>query len=69
MTILNILTVIPLAPLFAACFVGLFGKKLPKYYSFGVPIFGVSIAFALSCLLYTSPSPRDAHESRMPSSA
>ena len=24
---------------------------------------------ALSCLLYTSPSPRDAHESRMPSSA
>ena len=24
---------------------------------------------ALDCLLYTSPSPRDAHESRMPSSA
>ena len=24
---------------------------------------------ARSCLLYTSPSPRDAHESRMPSSA
>ena len=24
---------------------------------------------AQSCLLYTSPSPRDAHESRMPSSA
>ena len=24
---------------------------------------------AISCLLYTSPSPRDAHESRMPSSA
>ena len=23
----------------------------------------------LNCLLYTSPSPRDAHESRMPSSA
>ena len=23
----------------------------------------------LVCLLYTSPSPRDAHESRMPSSA
>ena len=22
-----------------------------------------------ACLLYTSPSPRDAHESRMPSSA
>ena len=25
--------------------------------------------FTESCLLYTSPSPRDAHESRMPSSA
>ena len=25
--------------------------------------------FAWICLLYTSPSPRDAHESRMPSSA
>ena len=24
---------------------------------------------SLACLLYTSPSPRDAHESRMPSSA
>ena len=30
---------------------------------------GVVVAFALACLLYTSPSPRDAHESRMPSSA
>ena len=26
-------------------------------------------AIDVSCLLYTSPSPRDAHESRMPSSA
>ena len=25
--------------------------------------------FSYGCLLYTSPSPRDAHESRMPSSA
>ena len=28
-----------------------------------------SCAMPASCLLYTSPSPRDAHESRMPSSA
>ena len=28
-----------------------------------------SLAEHLGCLLYTSPSPRDAHESRMPSSA
>ena len=27
------------------------------------------IAMYINCLLYTSPSPRDAHESRMPSSA
>ena len=29
----------------------------------------ISIPETLCCLLYTSPSPRDAHESRMPSSA
>ena len=28
-----------------------------------------SFLIARACLLYTSPSPRDAHESRMPSSA
>ena len=27
------------------------------------------LGVTLACLLYTSPSPRDAHESRMPSSA
>ena len=38
----------------------------------GVTLFtwGSIISIGLgSCLLYTSPSPRDAHESRMPSSA
>ena len=29
----------------------------------------VPVSKAKDCLLYTSPSPRDAHESRMPSSA
>ena len=29
----------------------------------------INYAYILTCLLYTSPSPRDAHESRMPSSA
>ena len=35
------------------------------------PMIGVSILQkgTTNCLLYTSPSPRDAHESRMPSSA
>ena len=30
---------------------------------------GLFLTTASGCLLYTSPSPRDAHESRMPSSA
>ena len=30
---------------------------------------GVAFMLTHNCLLYTSPSPRDAHESRMPSSA
>ena len=37
--------------------------------SLGLDITGVAGADLLSCLLYTSSSPRDAHESRMPSSA
>ena len=32
------------------------------------PVYDVTDNFG-ACLLYTSPSPRDAHESRMPSSA
>ena len=30
---------------------------------------GIEVITALSCLLYTSPSPRDTDKSRMPSSA
>ena len=32
-------------------------------------VLGVTNEYEKTCLLYTSPSPRDAHESRMPSSA
>ena len=35
----------------------------------GGPFKAEKINAHLACLLYTSPSPRDAHESRMPSSA
>ena len=37
----------------------------------GLDVIGniTSLVESLACLLYTSPSPRDAHESRMPSSA
>ena len=39
------------------------------FYSYSITYKTENINSALSCLLYTSPSPRDAHESRMPSSA
>ena len=35
----------------------------------GQPVIVDNLGGASGCLLYTSPSPRDAHESRMPSSA
>ena len=35
----------------------------------GTECLGDVIGVDVGCLLYTSPSPRDAHESRMPSSA
>ena len=60
-----------------ACFIGVL-----FIYDYFVPMAGhkpvalekkgqevVSSKKAATCLLYTSPSPRDAHESRMPSSA
>ena len=34
-----------------------------------MPILEEYTPILMDCLLYTSPSPRDAHESRMPSSA
>ena len=40
-------------------------RRLATVFLFSVVIL---LAFYI-CLLYTSPSPRDAHESRMPSSA
>ena len=47
----------------------LFGSgEVPKN-SNNVPFLYRSWIETKSCLLYTSPSPRDAHESRMPSSA
>ena len=47
----------------------IFVKFLKEYYKFleaGQVTYEVVNSY---CLLYTSPSPRDAHESRMPSSA
>ena len=52
-------------------------KGVSSYVSAVIVIFGVSTvlfslivtAYLYSCLLYTSPSPRDVEECRMPSSA
>ena len=41
-------------------------KKKTKKININLKVLGVTI---LTCLLYTSPSPRDVEESRMPSSA
>ena len=43
---------------------GLIQERISKLLKEKTILFGAG-----SCLLYTSPSPRDAHESRMPSSA
>ena len=44
--------------------------KVYNYMTSGLAISGlVAWGFSQSCLLYTSPSPRDRQKSRMPSSA
>ena len=51
---------------------GQYGKFIRKFsYELLLGLNEVELGkqFKRSCLLYTSPSPRDAHESRMPSSA
>ena len=47
----------------------IFGPKISKLLPNGVTLAQFVEKKYGSCLLYTSPSPRDAHESRMPSSA
>ena len=46
-----------------------FNYLLPAIQKKNNEIIEIRIAISNDCLLYTSPSPRDAHESRMPSSA
>ena len=43
--------------------------NLERFKGKKVMIVNVASRCGYTCLLYTSPSPRDAHESRMPSSA
>ena len=45
------------------------GKELPPETWLKRPKRVIAFKIDNNCLLYTSPSPRDAHESRMPSSA
>ena len=44
-------------------------KELREELIEAVSFTGGHLGAGLGCLLYTSPSPRDAHKSRMPSSA
>ena len=51
-------------------FIGVTDQDTFKHVTLGKPPHDdIQISQAIRCLLYTSPSPRDAHESRMPSSA
>ena len=46
------------------------GKSIVQhFYDQKATVYLTGTNSSLICLLYTSPSPRDAHESRMPSSA
>ena len=44
-------------------------KSLRTVVVYGMALGGMNFLFYMSCLLYTSPSPRDLSTSRMPSSA
>ena len=47
-----------------------FPIRLDRYFVWGVlAVAFLIIPFIINCLLYTSPSPRDKRQSRMPSSA
>ena len=58
----KIIALVAVAAMFAAFSISTVGKKLP---SVGYVLVGPKN----DCLLYTSPSPRDKRQSRMPSSA
>jgi NADH-quinone oxidoreductase subunit L len=48
MKLINLYSLIPMAPLLASVFIGLFGRKLPKQLSHIIPIFGVFVSLLIS---------------------
>ena len=69
----KILTLPMIGPLFTQIAVGRFSRTLATLLAGGIPLLeALELASNTSgntCLLYTSPSPRDKRQSRMPSSA
>ena len=49
----NLYLLVPLAPLAGAVIAGLFGRTIGRVWSHRVAIFGVAVAFALSCLIFS----------------
>ena len=75
MTVLNLHRAVAILIALALGFSGNISKadqndpRLPKLFESLKSATDAKTAQNTACLLYTSPSPRDAHESRMPSSA
>ena len=65
----NYLLILAIALSTGSLMTGILASWLERFNFSLLKFFGISTALFISCLLYTSPSPRDVEESRMPSSA